>query len=313
MTRTFAIVSFFCVAAACAEKKDTLKGDFTGNVQDTTALIEAMAKVKQAQADAETFCKAQHQTELSSAEEQLMGRGIALRLIARNGKPLEAQSKVAVRVGQRIAMHSSRPDLPWTFAVLDSADEGVFGAPGGYVFITRGSYAKLGTEAELAARLAHVVSHVTRTHALKRMQDQLYQQCYLSRSSRAVMNKGLGAAAEEPQLAGFADFFHPDGSFKTTGNTTGFAEAMTGMMTNMQDLLADNAKEELEADQVSLTLLAFSGYDVAPYLAWVQAQEPGDQNTLPRHLDPAKRIAAMQPHVQALTPFLQKDAPPLQQ
>jgi beta-barrel assembly-enhancing protease len=75
------------------------------------------------------------------------------------------------RVGRWIASRSERPDLKWTFGVIDSPDINAFAAPGGYIFVTRGLYALLRDEAELAGVLAHEIAHVTRKHHLKVMQQ----------------------------------------------------------------------------------------------------------------------------------------------
>ena len=74
------------------------------------------------------------------------------------------------RVGRWVAAQSERPGLPWTFGVIESSDVNAFAAPGGYVFVTRGLYALLRDEAELAGVLAHEVGHVIQKHHLKVMQ-----------------------------------------------------------------------------------------------------------------------------------------------
>jgi predicted Zn-dependent protease len=70
-------------------------------------------------------------------------------------------------VGERIADHSHRSDLIYRFTVLDTADVNAFALPGGYVYITRGLLAYLGSEAELAAVLGHEIAHVTARHAVR--------------------------------------------------------------------------------------------------------------------------------------------------
>ena len=70
-------------------------------------------------------------------------------------------------LGQRIAAASHRPDLQYTFTVLDSEEVNAFALPGGYVYITRGIMAYLNSEAELAAVLGHEVGHVTARHAVR--------------------------------------------------------------------------------------------------------------------------------------------------
>lgn len=63
-------------------------------------------------------------------------------------------------VGRWLASQSSRPDLPWTFGVIDDGEVNAFAAPGGYILITRGLYQLLSSDAELAAVLGHELSHV---------------------------------------------------------------------------------------------------------------------------------------------------------
>ena len=54
------------------------------------------------------------------------------------------------RIGRWLALQTERPDLPWTFAVIDTDTVNAFAAPGGYVFVTRGLFLMLRSEAELA-------------------------------------------------------------------------------------------------------------------------------------------------------------------
>ncbi|HQT30466.1 MAG TPA: M48 family metalloprotease [Thiobacillus sp.] len=70
-------------------------------------------------------------------------------------------------IGQKLAQHSQRPDLPWTFTLLDSPDVNAFALPGGYVYLTRGLLAYLNSEAELAGVLGHEIGHVTARHGVR--------------------------------------------------------------------------------------------------------------------------------------------------
>lgn len=71
------------------------------------------------------------------------------------------------KVGQRVAAASHRPELKYTFTVLDSQTVNAFALPGGYIYITRGILAYLNSEAELAAVLGHEVGHVTARHSVR--------------------------------------------------------------------------------------------------------------------------------------------------
>jgi predicted Zn-dependent protease len=96
-----------------------------------------------------------------------IGRQLAAVLLG--SKPLDkdmALQRYVNRLGRWISLHSSRPALPWTFAVLDDPGFNAFAAPGGYIFVTRGLVDRV-DEAELAGILAHEITHVTDKHHLK--------------------------------------------------------------------------------------------------------------------------------------------------
>jgi len=71
------------------------------------------------------------------------------------------------RIGQTLAANSDRPDIDYTFTVLDSDEVNAFATPGGYVYISRGLIVYLNSEAELAAVLSHEIGHITARHAVR--------------------------------------------------------------------------------------------------------------------------------------------------
>jgi predicted Zn-dependent protease len=73
-------------------------------------------------------------------------------------------------VGTVVAQQSPRyTELPFRFAVLDTAEINAFATPGGYVFITRGALDLMESEAELAGVLGHEIAHVDQMHVLEQM------------------------------------------------------------------------------------------------------------------------------------------------
>ena len=101
-----------------------------------------------------------------SAEEAALGPQIAGRVLG--ARPLwgdaEAQKRVNV-IGRWVASQTSRPDLPWTFGVIDDGEVNAFASPGGYILVTRGLYELLSSDSEVAAVLGHEISHaVERDH-----------------------------------------------------------------------------------------------------------------------------------------------------
>ena len=75
-------------------------------------------------------------------------------------------------IGRRLAEKSHRPNLQWTFTVIDSPAINAFALPGGYVYITRGILPYLGDESELAGVLGHEIGHITARHAAQQYTRQ---------------------------------------------------------------------------------------------------------------------------------------------
>ncbi len=68
------------------------------------------------------------------------------------------------RLGRWLALHSSKPNLPWSFGVLDDNEINAFALPGGRILVTRGVLLRCRDESELAGVLAHEISHVSEKH-----------------------------------------------------------------------------------------------------------------------------------------------------
>lgn len=107
-------------------------------------------------------------TGFTPEEERDMGDTVALELISRYGGVVrdEAITKRVNLVGRSLARYSSRSELNWRFAVLDSDTVNAFSAPDGYVFITKALYEQAPSDDLLAAILSHEIAHITGKHAL---------------------------------------------------------------------------------------------------------------------------------------------------
>ncbi|MBN1205445.1 MAG: M48 family metalloprotease [Myxococcaceae bacterium] len=104
-------------------------------------------------------------------------------------KDPQAQQYVA-NVGMPMARKSERPELPWSFQVVDDPTVNAFALPGGPIFATRGLLTHLNSEAELAAVLGHEIGHVTARHSVSQ----------LSKAQLAQLGLGVGMIIE-PDLA----------------------------------------------------------------------------------------------------------------
>jgi predicted Zn-dependent protease len=84
--------------------------------------------------------------------------------------PDQALNAYVDRVGQRVARRSHRPELNYTFKVVNDSSPNAFALPGGFIAISRGLLVNLENEAQLAAVLGHEVGHVTARHSVQAMQ-----------------------------------------------------------------------------------------------------------------------------------------------
>lgn len=138
---------------------------------------------------------------VSEQEEQTMGREITGHMLG--AAPLvndAALQSYVNRVGRWVAMQSERANLPWRFAVIDTASINAFAAPGGFVMVTRGLYEILDNEAQLAGVLAHEIAHVLRRHHVTVMQKSAALSAGAQLAQRdnrsALLNNMIGSGAE---------------------------------------------------------------------------------------------------------------------
>ena len=145
------------------------------------------------------------------------------------------------RVGKWIALHSERPGLPWSFAVIDSPVPNAFAAPGGKVFITTGLLYRLRSESELAGALGHEIAHVILKHHLNALRKG---------GVMGLVTTGAGVLV--------------DNKFKNTGLAAQIGKGwVKGTLAGGKELYVKGLSpdDELQADRVGMVLAARAGYD----------------------------------------------------
>lgn len=138
------------------------------------------------------------------------------------------------RIGQRLVQHSSMPNAPFTFTLLDSPDINAFALPGGFIYINRGLLAYLETEAELAGVIAHEIGHITERHHSRRSSSQTTSTIL---ATTAYILTGSGDLYDAAQMVG--------------------AEVISGFGRDM----------ELEADAAGAAFMHKAGYDADAMLS----------------------------------------------
>ena len=205
----------------------------------------------------------------SPEEETRIGKQIAGNLLG--AVPLVRDDKLqryVNLVGNWVALQSGRKDITWHFGVLDTEDINAFAAPGGYIFVTKGLYQRLNSEAELAGVLAHEVAHVTKKHHLK----VLKQSSLIGALGQAASSKAKGSDQVVQNLIGNG------------------AEIMARGL---------DKNAEFEADRVGIVFAARAGYDpwglpeVLQDLAGLPAKDSRTSLLYKTHPHPADRLAEL--------------------
>ena len=107
---------------------------------------------------------------ISESQEIEMGRQAAQEAAASFGLVDDAALQQYVsNIGMSLARDSERPDLPWSFAVVDDPSPNAFALPGGFIFVTRGLLTMMSDEAELATVVGHEIGHVTARHSVQQI------------------------------------------------------------------------------------------------------------------------------------------------
>ncbi len=180
------------------------------------------------------------------------------------------------RIAQPLAKVTERPDLPWTFTVVDSPAVNAFALPGGFIYVTRGIMAHLNSEAEFAGVLGHEIAHVTARHSAAQY----------SKQTAGSLGLLLGQIFV-PELRPFGQAL----------------EAGVGLL-----FLKFGRDDELEADRLGAGYAMEQGWDprgVASMLRTLDRLSEGTDrkgvpNWMSTHPMPADRVARVEEQVAAL-------------
>jgi hypothetical protein len=281
--------------SGCAVFNAARSGNFAGAAQAAAQEATMMAEAKR-YGDGE--CAPIKTTELSWEEEHAVGGAVGVGLATKGGhffiegaaeknpEKLNADLTKAKLpdgvknaltayisvVGRNVARFSSRPELPWTFGILENETPNAFSAPGGYVFVTTGLLKKITNEAQLAGVLSHEIGHVVHKHSLKRYKDAKFTQCSVALTAGyyAERSPNIPPVLQEPlkfskkfDKGGKVDLDAPDDS--------GFVSFVVKKVLEVIELLGNEKEDEFQADLTALELVAFAGYEASEYEKFLAA------------------------------------------
>src|SRR5215472_9219649 len=144
------------------------------------------------------------------------------------------------QLGKRLTDHlnTNGVQYPWEFRCVNDRSINAFALPGGYVFVNRGAIEAADNEAELAAVMAHELSHVALRHGT---------------------NQATKAQAAQAGVGIFGAIFG--------GSTGGALLTQLGSFTAGGVLLKYSRSAETQADVMGTQVLYDAGYD-----PWAMAQ-----------------------------------------
>lgn len=195
---------------------------------------------------------------LTPAQERAYG-GMMLRQLRGYGLVLEDPLLDAYiqGLGYRLVSRSDRPSQPFTFFLMRDRQINAFATIGGYIGVNAGLILTAEREDELAAVLAHEISHVTQRHVLRAVEQA-------QRDQLPIMLAMLGAILAASQ----------------SDSGDGVQAAIIGGMSLMQQRQINYTRSnEYEADRIGIQTLARSGYEpvaMADFFARMERQMRGN-------------------------------------
>ncbi|WP_414549551.1 M48 family metallopeptidase [Anabaena sp. CCY 0017] len=140
------------------------------------------------------------------------------------------------QIGQRLVANSDRPNLPFTFQVVDDNSINAFATLGGYIYIHTGLMKAADNEAELASVIAHEIGHVGGKHLVQQMRQREIASGVASAAGldrNAAVGIGLDLALNRPRSR--QDEFDADRRGLLALTQAGYAQS--AMVSFMQKLM----------------------------------------------------------------------------
>lgn len=177
-------------------------------------------------------------------------------------------------VGNRLVASSDANSTPFTFFLLREREINAFATLGGYVAVNSGLILTAEREDEVAAVLAHEVSHVSQSHVLRAVERA-------QRDQLPVLLAMLGAIVVAQKAGG--------GGNSSANATMAAVAGAQGLLVQRQ--LDYSRSNESEADRVGIRLLARAGYDPNAMAGFFERMETamranrgGDRDQTPDYL-----------------------------
>ncbi|MGB5914947.1 MAG: M48 family metallopeptidase, partial [Phormidesmis sp.] len=199
---------------------------------------------------------------MTNAQEVDLGSGINRQLVQSGQVDLyenTALNAYVDEIGQRLAAVSDRPDIPYTFQIVEDDAVNAFATMGGYVYVTTGLMEEADNEAELAGVIGHEIGHIAGRHAVQQMRQ-------------AAITQGI------------------------TGALGVNRDRLVNIGTQIALQLPASRSDEYEADRHGFYSMGRAGYDQSSMATFMQklVRQGSPPEFLSTHPDANNRVSSLQ-------------------
>ena len=136
---------------------------------------------------------------ITPEREYIIGRAVAATILNAHQALDDEELDLKINlIGQSMAVMCERPEIfgGYHFLVVDSEEPNAFASPGGHILITKGMLETCATDEEIAAVLAHEISHIERQHGVKAIKKSRVTKAFLTTATEAGRQSGDKGSAE---------------------------------------------------------------------------------------------------------------------
>jgi predicted Zn-dependent protease len=175
-----------------------------------------------------------------------------------------AANALVSRLGQILVPSSDRPNIPYTFRVVDDKNLNAFATMGGFVYINTGTISAADNVAQLASVIGHEMGHISGRHSLEQMKQM-------------ALAQGIAT------IAGVAD------------------DRLVGIGVDLALRLPNSREAEFDADRRGLTNITKAGFAARAMPTFMQklTSSGGAPSFLSSHPATDERITALNQTIQA--------------
>jgi predicted Zn-dependent protease len=167
------------------------------------------------------------------------------------------------QIGQQLAKTSARPQIPYTFQVVDDNGINAFATMGGFVYVNKGLLQAADNEAQFASVVGHEIGHIVGRHSINQMKEAAIASGVIGAAGlnrNAAVNIGVELALRRPH----------------------------------------SRKAEYEADQLGIKNLGKAGYaqSAAPAFMSKLMKQSSPPTFFSTHPSPADRVTRLQQQIE---------------